>query len=157
MRYAVRAAVNLVNGSTAAGLFVAAAGRATVRRGPDRLLIAEGYRFPVPPAPAFCIGNVVLVRSPPAPRPISPPVPLASRVWKSALLTHEARHSSQFAWCGGVLMIPLYFLASGVSWMICGDFGAWNVFERLAGLADGGYTQRPPRWAKRHLPDDLVG
>jgi hypothetical protein len=29
------------------------------------------------------------------------------------------------------------------SWLLSGDFGAWNAFERAAGLADGGYTPRP--------------
>jgi hypothetical protein len=29
--------------------------------------------------------------------------------------------------------------------VLCGDFGAWNVFERQAGLADGGYPTRPIR------------
>ena len=42
-------------------------------------------------------------------------------------------------------MIPLYLAAAGVSWALTGDFGARNVFERLAGLADGGYTDKPLR------------
>ena len=42
-------------------------------------------------------------------------------------------------------MLPLYFTAAGVSWLMSGDFGAWNVFERGAGLADGGYADRPLR------------
>jgi hypothetical protein len=29
--------------------------------------------------------------------------------------------------------------------VLCGDFGAWNLFERQAGLADGGYPAWPPR------------
>jgi hypothetical protein len=62
-----------------------------------------------------------------------------------ALLAHEARHASQYAWCGGLVMLPLYFLAAGVSWGLTGDFGARNVFERRAGLADGGYTDKPLR------------
>ena len=37
-------------------------------------------------------------------------------------------------------MLPLYFAAAGMSWALCGDFAAWNVFERQAGLADGGYA-----------------
>jgi hypothetical protein len=44
-------------------------------------------------------------------------------------------------------MLPLYFAAAGVSWALCGDFGAWNVFERQAGLADGGYADRCVRTA----------
>ena len=65
------------------------------------------------------------------------------------LLRHEARHSTQYAWCGGVLMLPLYFTAAGVSWLVSGDFGAWNLFERGAGLADGNYSARPLRAALR--------
>ena len=63
----------------------------------------------------------------------------------SALFRHEARHATQYAWCGGVLMVPLYLAAAAVSWALTGDFGARNVFERRAGLADGGYTDKPLR------------
>ena len=127
-----REAVNLVNGSTLAGLGVAVAGRARVVRGPDRLFIGTGYRLPVPPAPAFCLGNVILTRG----DGIDPGSPL---------FAHEARHATQFACCGGVAMVPMYLAAAGVSWVLTGDFGARNVFERRAGLADGGYTDRPLR------------
>jgi len=58
----------------------------------------------------------------------------------TVLLRHEARHATQYAWCGGLLMLPLYFAAAGVSWLVSGDAGAWNIFERLAGLSDGGYA-----------------
>ena len=132
--YRVRLAANLVNGSTLAGLLVAAAGRARLARGADGLLIGARYRLPVPEAPAFTVGNVILARGDRA--------ALASR---QALLAHEARHATQYAWCGGLVMLPLYFLAAGVSWGMTGDFGARNVFERQAGLADGGYTDKPLR------------
>ena len=42
-------------------------------------------------------------------------------------------------------MLPLYFIAAGLSWALTGDFGSRNVFERRAGLADGGYHDRPLR------------
>ena len=42
-------------------------------------------------------------------------------------------------------MVPLYLVAAAVSWALTGDFGARNVFERRAGLADGGYTDKPLR------------
>ena len=42
-------------------------------------------------------------------------------------------------------MVPLYLVAAAVSWALTGDFGARNVFERQAGLADGGYADRPLR------------
>ena len=73
------------------------------------------------------------------------------------LLEHEARHATQFAWCAGLVMLPLYFTAAGVSWVLTGDFGSRNIFERRAGLADGGYTDRPlrpalARWAATARP-----
>ena len=60
--YRARLVVNLLNGSTAAGLLVAAAGRARLIRAPHGLLVAVQYRLPVPPAPAFCLGNVIVTR-----------------------------------------------------------------------------------------------
>jgi hypothetical protein len=128
----VRQVVNLANGSTLAGLGVAAIGGATVARSADGLFTGTGYRLPVPPAPAFCLGNVIVTRA----DDMDP---------GSRLFRHEARHATQFAWCGGVVMIPLYLAAAGVSWALTGDFGARNVFERLAGLADGGYADQPLR------------
>jgi hypothetical protein len=132
-RHRVRLAVNLVNGSTLAGLAVARLGRARLARSQAGLLIAAGYGLPLPPAPAFTVGNVIVTR----------------RAWMDAesdLFRHEARHATQYAWCGGVLMLPFYFAAAGASWLLCGDVGPWNPFERAAGLADGGYRDRPLRW-----------
>jgi hypothetical protein len=134
----VREVVNLVNGSTLAGLGVATLGGAAIARSVDGLFTGTGYRLPVPPAPAFCLGNVIVTRG----DGIDPGSPV---------FRHEARHATQFAWCGGVVMIPLYLTAAGVSWVLTGDFGARNVFERRAGLSDGGYTDRPLRPALRRL------
>jgi hypothetical protein len=131
-RHRVRLAVNLLNGSTLAGLAASVAGRARLARFPDGLLVGTGYRLPVPPAPAFTLGNVILTRHQVLGR-------------DTVLLRHEARHATQYAWCGGLLMLPLYFAAAAVSWLLSGDFGAWNIFERCAGLADGGYADRPLR------------
>ncbi len=131
-RLRIRQLVNLANGSTLTGLGVAALGGAAVARSADGLFTGTGYRLPVPPAPAFCLGNVIVTRG----EAIDP---------GSGLFRHEARHATQFAWCGGVAMIPLYLAAAGVSWALTGDFGARNVFERLAGLADGGYMDKPLR------------
>ena len=132
MRAGLRARqlVNLANGSTLAGLGVAALGRARVARSADGLFLGTSYRLPVPPAPAFCLGNVIVTRL----DGLAP-----------ELLRHEARHATQYAWCGGVVMVPLYLAASAVSWALTGDFGARNVFERRAGLTDGGYTDKPLR------------
>jgi len=136
-RLRVRQAVNLVNGSTLAGLGVAALGGAAIARSVDGLLTGTGYLLPVPPAPAFCLGNVIVTRD-----GLDPGSPV---------FRHEARHATQFAWCGGVVMIPLYLAAAGVSWALTGDFGARNVFERRAGLADGGYSDKPLRPVLRRV------
>ena len=132
--YRVRLAANLVNGSTVAGVLVGLAGRARFAPAGDGLLVGAGYRLSVPAAPAFCIGNVILARAEHATLGSMP-----------ALLAHEARHATQYAWCGGLTMLPWYFLAAGCSWVLTGDFGARNIFEQRAGLADGGYRERPLR------------
>jgi hypothetical protein len=132
--YRVRLVANLVNGSTLAGVLVAAAGRARLARGRDGLLIGDRYRLPVPPAPAFTLGNVIMTR-----------IERDALLAQEALLAHEARHATQFAWCAGLVMLPLYFTAAGASWVLTGDFGSRNIFERRAGLADGGYADRPLR------------
>ena len=127
-----RQVVNLANGSTLAGLGVAVLGGARVASSADGLLVGTGYRLPVPPAPAFCLGNVILTR-------------LDGLTPGARLFRHEARHATQYAWCGGLVMVPLYLAAAAASWALTGDFGARNVFERRAGLADGGYADKPLR------------
>lgn len=147
--YRVRLVVNVVNGSTLAGILVAAAGRARLARGSDGLLIGERYRLPLPAAPAFCLGNVILTRA-----------GRGAFARTGGLLAHEARHATQFAWCAGLVMVPLYVMAAGASWVLTGDFGSRNIFEQLAGLADGGYARRPlrpafTRWAVRRRARDI--
>lgn len=135
-RHRLRQAVNLANGSTLSGVAVARLGRARLARCRGGLLVGVGYGLPLPVAPAFTIGNVILTH----------------RTWidaESDLFRHEARHATQYAWCGGLLMLPFYFAAAGVSWLLSGDVGAWNPFERAAGLADGGYRDHPLRWPVR--------
>ena len=65
-RHRLRQVVNLVNGSTIAGAGVALAGGAfagggRLIGGPGGLLTATGYRLAVPAAPAFTVGNVIIV------------------------------------------------------------------------------------------------
>ncbi|MCI0687208.1 MAG: hypothetical protein L0Y54_08235 [Sporichthyaceae bacterium] len=140
MRYRVREIANWANGSTLLGLLAAGLGGATLRRGPNGLLLAHGYQLAIPPrrSRAFTVGNVVLCRL--------SDTELAEH---PTLLTHEARHATQYAWCVGLLMLPMYFVAAGWSWVRTGDYASRNVFERLAGLADGGYVERPSRVAQR--------
>jgi hypothetical protein len=132
--YRVRQVVNAVNGSTLLGMLVAIAGRARLTGGANGLFVAERYRLPVPPAPAFCVGNVIVTR-----------MDRDALTSADRLFAHEARHATQYAWCAGPVMLPLYFIAAALSWTLTGDFGSRNVFERRAGLADGGYRDRPLR------------
>jgi hypothetical protein len=124
----VRQVANLVNLSTPTGLVVGVLGGARLHRGPRGLVLGSGYRLPLPPASAFTVGNVVVTRH--------------ERGWLEArprLLAHEERHADQYVACLGLPMLPLYLLASVWSRLRGGDFGVHNPFERLAGLADGGY------------------
>lgn len=124
---------NALNGSTLLGLLVARAGGARFEAGPEGLVLAHGYRLRIPPAPAFTVGNVIVLRE---------HGHLRSR---PRLLAHEARHATQYAWCVGPFMLPLYLLAAGWSWLRHGNPFSANVFERRAGLHDGGYADRPHR------------
>jgi hypothetical protein len=132
--YQLRLAANIINGSTLAGVLVATIGRAGLRRAGDGLLVGSGYRLPVPPAPAFCLGNVLVTR-------------LSHDAFTAnpRLFAHEARHATQYACCAGLAMLPLYGIAAGVSWALTGDPASRNVFEQRAGLADGGYAEKDHR------------
>ena len=137
-RWQLKRWLNVVNLSTPLGLLVAALGRARLRPGPRGLVLASDYRLPLPAAPAFTVGNVVV-----SPRPAAY---LDSR---PALLRHEERHSWQYAFCLGLPMLPLYALGAVWSYFRGGDFGVHNPFERLAGLTDGGYPQLSARERRR--------
>ncbi|WP_240719993.1 hypothetical protein [Pseudarthrobacter sp. NamB4] len=134
----LRQGANLVNGTTLLGLAVAVAARTDLAAGPRGLLIAGEYRWRLPFAGAFTLGNVVLCRS-----------TADELLARHELLRHEEKHSSQYAWCLGVPFLPLYFLAAGWSMLRTGNPGTSNVFERHAGLAAGGY---PPKASLRHGP-----
>lgn len=132
-RHRVRELGNWVNLSTLLGLGIARVGRARVRRGPRGLWLAEGYRPPFPYAAAFTVGDVLISRAPWPARQ------------EGRLLAHEERHSRQWFALLGVLFLPAYLLATAWSWLRTGDRAAANVFERRAGLADGGYRDVPRR------------
>ena len=129
----LRQIANMLNGSTLFGLLLAACARTPVTSGPRGLLIASRYRWQLPFAAAFTVGNVVLFRA-------GPEFALANPV----LLGHEERHSTQYAWCLGLPFLPLYFIAAGWSLWRTGNPGSANFFERHAGLEAGGYP-RPGR------------
>lgn len=136
----LRRVVNWINLTTLLGLLVARVGGSKVRPGPGGLLVAGDYQLAVPKQQCFTIGNVVNSHR--------------STGWlldpeRAELLGHESRHSTQYAWTGP-FFFPLYGLASAWSWLLTGGYGARNVFERRAGLAAGGYADRPLRgWLRR--------
>ena len=135
-----RTALTAVNGTTLAGLAVAAVSGARLRRGSGGVLVAEGYRLPVPRQTCFTVGSVVLTRRP-AQWLLDPA--------REHLLAHETRHVGQYAVLGP-LFWPAYWLACGWSYALTGSYGARNAFERHAGLAGGGYREQPLRpWAAR--------
>ena len=135
----LRQLANVLNATTPLGLLLAGCARAPVRRAPRGLLLATGYRWRLPAAGAFTVGNVVIFRAGPAEALANP-----------VLLGHEERHSTQYAWCLGLPFLPLYFLAAGWSLARTGNPGSRNYFERHAGLLAGGYPaptggrRRPP-------------
>lgn len=126
----VRAAANWGNLSTPFGLVVALAGRATIHRGPDRLWIADRYRFSFPKAAAFTIGSVILI-------PGTTWDELTRR--NPHLLAHERTHAAQWALCLGLPFLPSYLLATAWSRLRTGTNHAANIFETTAGLTQGGY------------------
>lgn len=145
---ALARAANWLNLSTPAGLILTRLAGARPRTTPQGLYVATGYRWPWPVAGAFVVGSVILTahaRADPAPQS-----PLSDPVWE-----HETRHVLQYAWCLGLPFIPAYAVASGASWLIAGDPWSYNVFERRAGLAAGGYRRGTVRPALRAVSSRL--
>lgn len=141
--FALRAMANLANLSTVAGLAIARIGHAHLSPGPRGLWYAEGYTLPFPVAGAFTVGNVIVTaRSIP-------------EIGESAV-THEERHTWQYVVCG-TLFMPLYVTAMGWSWIRTGDRAARNIFERAAGLKDGGYVDVPVRPLRRLFANRVSG
>lgn len=128
--------LNWINLSTPCGLAVAALSGCRVSPGPYGILLAEGYRRRLPRARAFTVGSVVLLRG---------SVPRSAPPAFLRLLEHEARHTRQYAACLGLPFLPAYLMAAGYSLLRTGDPASRNPFERGAGLAAGGYRERPVR------------
>ena len=131
----VRFTGNFINLSTPVGLAVAGLGRATIRRGPRGLFLAEGYRFTFPIAGAFTIGSVMTT----------------STTWDTMLarypylIKHEEIHTWQYLYCLGLPYYIPYVIFMGWSVLRTGDRAARNFFERQAGLSSGGYIDYPVR------------
>ena len=134
--FGLRAAANWVTLGTPLGLLIVALSGCRSMPGPRGLTLATGYRAALPRGAAFTVGNVVIMRD-------------ERLLRRDRLLLHEERHATQWAACLGVIGFPLlYALACAWSWAATGDFHSRNIFERWAGLADGGYRERPPRWRR---------
>ena len=135
-----RTLLTAANGTTGAGLLLALASGAKIRRGKHGVLIAEGYRRKVPPVTCFTVGSVIITHR--------------SADWllheeRSTLFTHESRHAGQYAVLGP-LFWPAYWASCGWSYVLTGSYGTRNPFEKHAGLAAGGYREQPLRpWAAR--------
>lgn len=129
---AVRRALNWTNLSTPLGLGIARWGGADITRGDRLLWHATGYRPSFPIASAFTVGDVVITG-----RTFDD---LARHLPR--ILVHEERHSWQWAALGPAFL-PLYLACTAWSWARTGDTGSRNLLERAAGLADGGYSDRP--------------
>ena len=137
-RHRIRQVVNCINLSTPLGLGIARLGRGEVRVWREGLLLATHVKLPVVVAPAFTVGNVVLVRT-------GRDSVDARDAVSSDLMDHESRHATQYAWCLGPVLLPLYLGASTWSWVRTGDWWSRNIFEQRAGLTTGGYSANPSR------------
>lgn len=136
----VRSVATWVNGTTPAGLALAVAARTTRVRGPGGVIVAGGYRLPVPKQKCFTIGSVILTRR---------PADWLLHPERADLLGHEMRHVAQYATLGP-LFWPAYWAMCGYSYLLTGSYGSQNRFERWAGLRAGGYREVPLRpWAAR--------
>ncbi|MFT4188758.1 MAG: hypothetical protein QM621_09275 [Aeromicrobium sp.] len=133
----VRTVVNWVNLSTPLGLLVAWAGGATIVKRGRGTYVAGGYRWRFPVASAFTVGSVIVSTR-----------ETERLIGRERLLRHEDRHVTQYAWCVGPVMLLLYVLCAGYSYVVAGDHSSYNPFERLAGLAEGGYPEPRTRWAE---------
>ena len=104
-----------------------------MRRGPRGLFLAEGYRWAFPRAGAFTVGNVVVTAR---------TLQQLEELMPGAL-DHEDAHAWQYLVTLGLPFLPLYGTAALWSWLRTGDWASGNLFERHAGLARGGYPERP--------------
>src|SRR6187455_868777 len=116
-RHRVRQVVNVINLSTLIGLLVATVGRAKLAAGPRHTVLATDLRLPIK-ASALTIGDIVMTRK-----------PREVMLERHALLRHGMRHTVQYAWCLGVVMLVLYAFEAAWSWLLTPDPASRNVFE----------------------------
>jgi len=135
----LRQLANVLNASTPLGLVLAGLAGTRTFRGPRGLIVATGYRWRLPLAGAFTVGNVVIFRR-----------DAGSAITNPTLLGHEERHSTQYAWCLGLPFLLFYFAAAAWSAVRYGDPASGNPFERHAGLEAGGYVD-PRNRTNQHM------
>jgi len=132
----LRTVVNWVTLATPLGLLIAAATGCRSRPGPRGLTYAVGHRHGFPRGAGITVGSVVILRD-------------ERLLARPRLLAHEERHATQWAACLGIVGFPILYAGSSAwSWLVTGDAHSRNCFERRAGLADGGYHERPLRWQR---------
>lgn len=136
-RIRVRQVVNAINLSTLTGLVLGLLGRAAFSSGPRGTILATSVKLPLK-ASAMTVGDVILTKK-----------TKEKMLEREALLRHELRHTVQYAWCLGIVMLVVYVISAGWSLVLTGDPASRNVFERLAGLKDGNYKERPIRLGRR--------
>ncbi len=125
MRDHTRHRVNWLNASTPIGLLVARALGLEHKHIFSLHYLVRGYDLKFPAADAFVIGDVIFIRD--------------GVVITKPLFDHEKHHAIQYAMCGGVLMWPLYALASSWSWLRARNAWQHNIFEVSADLRAGNY------------------
>lgn len=139
----LRSVANWLNLSTPLGLAVARVGGCTLRRGPDRLWFAEGYRLRYPDGGTFTIGDVVLTARPAGSLPSCGDDEIA----------HEEAHARQWTYCLGLPFLPAYLATVGWSWLRTGDRASACFFEQEAGLSQGNYVCAPTRSVREGFAD----
>lgn len=133
--HTARSLANWLNLTTPLGLALARVGGAQLRHGPRGLWLASGYRWGFPTGVAFTVGDVVVTRG----------------EWhdllqrRPELLSHEEEHSWQYVATLGLPFLAVYGVGLGWSLLRTGDRAAGHPMERAAGLAAGGYAERPVR------------
>lgn len=88
-----------------------------------------------PPA-AVTFGDVVLVLT-------TNPQWCSVQGIPESIMRHEAAHSRQYMFTLGLPYFPLYWVCCLYSYIRSGNYWAFNPFEVRAGLANGGYREKP--------------
>lgn len=108
--------------STYLGLFIAKIFGGTIIQLDSKVFINYGRKGIYLKSKAITIGDVIL----------------ATGNMKNSLISHELRHSEQYAYLG-LFLFPLYVLSSLYSYIRYHNPWQGNIFEIRAGLEDGEY------------------